>query len=81
MNVEMRRPREITEILNMPKGSRIVYHVGLLSKDRGDVNKTPAEQEISDTANIAWKLHEQGKVCLVQRRLGFELYEYIAQRR
>lgn len=72
--------KEITEILDQPSGTMLIYHVGLLSKDRGDVNRTSEEQRVNETACIAWKLHERGIVHLVQRRLGYEMYEYIAIR-
>lgn len=80
MNIAMAAPQEITSVLNMQKGARVVYHVGLLAKDRGLTKRTILEQTVNETANIAWKLHEQGKVALCQRRVGPFTFEYIAER-
>lgn len=81
INTASTSPHEITDILNMPRGARIVYHVGFLAVDRGgDAKRTAKQDSIRETGNIAWKLKEQGKVTLCQRRLGHELYEYIAER-
>lgn len=72
--------QEITKILSMPRGSRLVYHVGFLTVDRfNEDNKNRAQHD--EVADIAWNLHEAGKVALIQRRLGDRLYEYIAVRR
>lgn len=84
MNMAIAAPQEITSILNMKKGDRLVYHVGHLAYDRGpdrlgDRNET--QNAVRETGNIAWKLMEQGKVALCQRRIATNLYEYIAERR
>jgi hypothetical protein len=72
--------REVTEILGMRPGESLTYHVGVLCIDRGLDKKTDAQRRVHETANIAWKLMEQGKVFLTQRRLGKDLFEYIVTR-
>jgi hypothetical protein len=80
--MEMRHSEEITSILEKPKGARIVYHVGMLAQDRGgERGKTEPQRAVNETANIAWNLYEQGKITLCQRRIGPNLFEYIAERR
>lgn len=81
MNIAVAAPQEITSILNMPKGARIAYHVGFLAVDRGLTKRSTAQQEINETANIAWKLMGEGKIALCQRRIAPGFYEYIAERR
>lgn len=72
---------DVKEILGNPKGSRLIYHVGLLSADRGEVSKkTAAQSAVDKQADAAWALYLKGVVTLVQRRIAPELYEYIAIR-
>ena len=79
MNMVVRQ--EITEILNMPKGASITYHVGFLATDRGgEKDKSAEEQAVDDAGKIARRLMDLGKVALCQRRLGPSQFQYIAQR-
>lgn len=81
---------EITLILGREKGESLTYHVGDLAIDRyvksqvygpGIQSRTKEERSaINDTAIIAARLAEEGKVALVRHRLGPHAYQYIAQR-
>jgi urocanate hydratase len=78
----MNAPVEITEIINAPKGTWLVYHRGYLPIDRGvDDKKNPRSSEqsaVHETATIAWKMKESGMVTLAQKRHGFLDYSYMA---
>ena len=83
MNIQtMVQAQDISEILTMKGGSSLIYHVGYLAKDRmgGSGGRTQQEKDAERAADIAWKLHENGSVFLTQRRLGREMFEYIATR-
>lgn len=67
--------QEITEVLNMQAGGSVVYHMGMLAVDR------EASEEVKETANIAWKLYENGAVLLTQRKIAPMNYQYIATKR
>jgi hypothetical protein len=81
---------EITEILNRKRGESIVYHIGHIAIDShvpsaidapGIEPRTRDErQAVADTKLLAARLCRDGKCALVQRRLGTNRYEYIAQR-
>lgn len=62
----------------------MVYHVGFLVKDRERDRKKDEDWRRADMVNsvatIAMDLSDAGKVCLTQRRLGHEIFEYIATR-
>lgn len=64
-----------------PRGS-FIYHKGFLLLDRyklfAGLVHVP-EEPIHGLASMAWNAQSQGKVALVQRRLGAGCYEYIAQ--
>lgn len=64
------------------RGKSYVYHVGYLARDRETKPRDETEKayyaEIANVANYAYKLHEAGKVSLVQRRLEPMKFEYIA---
>ena len=56
-----RDPR--ADLLNIEKGTCVTYHTGHLAADKADYEfGIPA-------AALAWKLYEQGRVALVQKRL------------
>lgn len=65
-------------ILTMEKGQTLIYHVGLLMHDR---QAGPCFQTIHGVALAAWEAFEQGKVTLVQRKMGIGHYQYLAIRR
>lgn len=45
------------------RGTQVVYHNGLLMRDRQN------EQHVHSRAEFAWAMHKAGKACLVQRRV------------
>lgn len=68
--------------VNSLRGKSYVYHVGYLARDRETKGKDPTEQayydEIKRVADHAYRLQEEGRVSLVQRRLEPMKFEYIA---
>ena len=67
---------EITTILSAPIGASVCYHIGYLAADRA------FSEEVNDTGKLAWKLYEQGRVCLTQKRLekNKPVFAYLATR-
>jgi hypothetical protein len=68
-----------TRLLAIKPGGVVVYHVGDLATDRASFGARGVL--IDDVANIAWTLHQTGRVHLVQRRLQGvtgRVYEYLA---
>ena len=70
---------------DLPK--TIVYHRGHIAFDRGVLimdeegyEKWVPAPEVDDVAELMWKAHEDGKVVLVQRRIGPCDWCYIAKR-
>lgn len=62
-------------------GDALVYHVGHLPADRDvAVSKLPTTQrgELDRLARRAWRMHEEGLVHLVQRRVAAESVAYLA---
>jgi hypothetical protein len=78
----MNAPVEITEIVNAPQGTWLVYHRGYLPTDRGvddpKVPRTIEQNAVDETAKIAWKMMESGMVRLAQKRHGLLDYSYMA---
>lgn len=71
----------LATIAQMPRGTRVIYHTGLLYADRGiGPDAAKAEKAINTAANLAWDLHLAGLVNLVQRRVFEGGFEYIAER-
>ena len=65
----------------------IIYHRGHIAFDRGVIivddeghEKWVAAQEVDDVAELMWTAHEEGRVVLVQRRVGPRDWCYIAMR-
>lgn len=61
-------------------GDTIVYHRGALARELCPQLKLLEQDErvrLAKLAARAWRLAEAGLACLVQRRLGFEDYEYL----
>jgi hydrogenase maturation factor len=57
------------------RGQWLMYHVGFLMDDRDK------DQAVEKLAKTVHSIYEQGKVSLVQRRLGPRMYEYYAIKR
>ncbi len=68
---------DLTALLTKPRSSRATYHVGDLAYDSQDKGN-PTRAEVKQTASIAYELYENGRITLVQRRLGHRLFEYMA---
>ena len=67
-------------------GDSITYHRGSLPRQLCPQLKLLEQDErvrLANLASRAWRLAEAGLACLVQRRRGFEDYEYllVARRR
>jgi hypothetical protein len=65
-------------------GARIVYYTGHLSRDRLphiDGYSEAVRRKIGELGNAAWKLGEVNWVHLIQRRVSYGCWEYIAVRR
>lgn len=61
-------------------GDTTVYHRGSLARELCPQLKLLEQDKrvrLAKLAARAWRLAEAGLACLVQRRLGFEDYEYI----
>ena len=76
---------EITSIIDKKPGEAIVYHRGLLGKDRGtgipSSARTSKHDAVNQTATIAWSLYTAGKVHLFQRRVSEGVCDYLAVRK
>jgi hypothetical protein len=68
---------------SLPLRGSLVYHTGLLAKDRYQEPAAPTTQAslIDQIANIAMQLEQEGRAELVQRRISFDKCEYIIQKR
>jgi hypothetical protein len=62
------------------RGSSYTYYEGFLSRDR-DLKNREDYTELNMLADRAWHLYEDGKVALVQRRVGSCIYQYRVQKR
>lgn len=68
---------------------RRVYHVGHLAQDRWIISFEPGDGSISEyqdpelqmLADTVYAAYQAGKVYLLQRKIGENTYEYIAERR
>lgn len=64
-----------------PRGTRAVYHTGLLALDRSTDNKRAAmRKRVDAAATEAAELSRQGKVALVQKRVKPFVFDYLAVR-
>ncbi len=84
------RIQALYDLPTLPAVTRVVYHVGFLAPDRstyGRDGKPKSEPDktaayaIDQVGDLAWQLHKDGKALLTQRRIGKEMFEYIAIRR
>jgi hypothetical protein len=86
MTTTIDKVREMMSFATYPPGSAMIYHVGFLINDRSRGRGRPSDETakraaaVNSVANIAMELAEAGKVLLTQRRLGHEIFEYIATR-
>jgi hypothetical protein len=68
-----------------PKGARIVYYAGDLSRDRGDPSapKTQSDMQkaVSDLGDAVWRAHEKTQVNLVRARVSAGVFSYVAIKR
>jgi hypothetical protein len=58
-----------------------VYYTGYLAKDREDKSKPELMKYAQQVGRAAMEMSDKGKICLVQRKLRFMQYEYIAIKR
>lgn len=64
-------------------GDRTVYYRGHLSRDRqmhSEGYPEPVRRKIGEIGNCAWMLAAENWVHLIQRRIGYGCWEYIAVR-
>lgn len=63
-------------------GSTYIYHRGLLCFDREpkfyEGEPSTIEEEVNEVADAAWAAYKDGLVHLTKRRLGKNVFEYIA---
>lgn len=67
-------------IMSAAPGEAIVYHLGLLARDRDRVASelTEAQRcELNAVAGYAWRLAEAGWCHLLQRRVALECFAYL----
>lgn len=73
-----------------PPGSKLQYHYGLLASDRETVRLLPPPwstyahiyfEPMHSVGIAAYRAYEQGKVDLVQQKVGPETYRYFAIKR
>ena len=65
-------------------GDSITYYTGHLSRDRlphKDGYSEPVRRKISELGNAAWMLGDENWVHLVQRRVSYGCWDYIAVRK
>ncbi len=65
-------------------GATIVYYSGHLSRDRqmhSEGYSEPVRRKIGDLGNAAWMLGDENWVRLVQRRVSYGCWDYIAVRK
>ena len=65
-------------------GDRIVYYTGHLSRDRlahRHGYSEPIRRKINELGNAAWMLGDENWVHLVQRRISYGCWDYIALRK
>ena len=65
---------------NAKPGDRFIYHKGLLTQDRGDVETGRTIAPVHALAKLAYESYMYGQVALVQRRRGEFNFDYTAIR-
>lgn len=67
---------------NSLRGKSLVYHIGYLARDREtrprDATEKAYYEEIGAVANYLFKLSDEGRVSLSQKRIAPMQFEYIA---
>lgn len=94
LNFSRRRNIGVADIMNdvdlcvwvadAKPGARIVYYTGHLSRDRLphiDGYSDVVRRKINELGNAAWMLGEENWVHLVQRRVSYGCWDYIAVRK
>ena len=73
----------ITQLRNLKRGDKFVYHTGQLHYDREGMD--PDGIRLNKIANAAYKLAQEWRLCLVQEKIysdntskGRNVYNYIA---
>jgi hypothetical protein len=74
MLIEPQERSPLSGLMTAPKGTVVIYHTGLLAKDR-EKNK-----EADAAAHMAWGMQMAGIATLVQKRIGVGVCQYIAKR-
>lgn len=70
---------------NAREGDRLIYHVGNLMADRVVLIEHPTWVEtrfiepLNEVAAEVWQAYEQGLVTLSQKRIGENLFQYVAR--
>lgn len=62
-------------------GESVVYHFGMLLRDRDRKTNPDGWQAVHEVANEAQNLWRDGVCDLVQKKLGFCQYAYLAVKR
>lgn len=62
------------KLAGMTRGAWLHYHTGFLARDREGFHM------VHQFASAVYEGYKEGRFILVQRRLGFQLYEYFAVR-
>jgi hypothetical protein len=72
MIVEVSKSAMLERLAKAKRGQWMMYHVGFLMDDRTQ------NRNLTSVANLLMKASNENRVALVQRRLGFRMYEYYA---
>ena len=84
MDIAIDKVRAMIEFATSPPKTRVIYHTGFLCKDRDRTKRYGEVLKRADTVNsvayMAQELSDAGRAFLTQRRLGDDVYEYIATR-
>lgn len=71
-------------VVDAQPGDSLVYHTGHLSRDRlphNDGYSDAIRRKIAELGNAAWMLGEENWLHLVQRRVSYGCWDYIAVRK
>jgi len=63
----------------LKRGDCFIYYVGHLVSGRRR-NKLVAKMAVESLAREAWRLYRTGHAVLGQRRIGYQLFEYLIWR-
>jgi len=71
-------------VVDAQPGDSLVYHTGHLGRDRemhSEGYEEPVRRKIGELGNAAWMLCEENWIHLVQRRVSYGHWDYIAVRK